>query len=67
MGHKQYSAYGSKILATLSQRLTARYGKGYTYTAISSRATSILKFLFDGHNIDTFAKKFKNRGNFFDF
>ena len=33
MGYKQYSAYGSKILATLSQRLTARYGKGYTYTA----------------------------------
>ena len=30
MGYKQYSAYGSKILATLSQRLTARYGKGYT-------------------------------------
>ena len=26
MGYKQYSAYGSKILATLSQRLTARYG-----------------------------------------
>ena len=24
MGYKQYSAYGSKILATLSQRLTAR-------------------------------------------
>ena len=29
MGYKQYSAYGSKILATLSQRLTARYGKGF--------------------------------------
>ena len=27
LGYKQYSAYGSKILATLSQRLTARYGK----------------------------------------
>ena len=26
MGYKQYSAYGSKILATLSQRLTSRYG-----------------------------------------
>ena len=35
MGYKQYSAYGSKILATLSQRLTARYGKGYTYTAVT--------------------------------
>ena len=35
MGYKQYSAYGSRILATLSQRLTARYGKGYTYTAVT--------------------------------
>ena len=35
MGYKQYSAYGSKILATLSQRLTARYGKGYTYSAVT--------------------------------
>jgi hypothetical protein len=35
MGYKQYSAYGSKILATLSQKLTARYGKGYTYTAVT--------------------------------
>ena len=33
MGYKRYSAYGSKILATLSQRLTERYGKGYTYSA----------------------------------
>ena len=33
MGYKQYSAYGSKILATVSQRLTARYGKGL-YLAI---------------------------------
>ena len=31
MGYKQYSAYGSKILATLSQRLTARYGKGKAF------------------------------------
>lgn len=35
MGYKRYSAYGSKILATLSQRLTERYGKGYTYSALS--------------------------------
>ena len=35
MGYKQYSAYGSKILATLSQRLTERYGKGYTYSAVT--------------------------------
>lgn len=35
MGYKRYSAYGSKILATLSQRLTERYGKGFSYSALS--------------------------------
>ena len=35
LGYKQYSSYGDKILATLSQRLTARYGKGYTYSAVT--------------------------------
>lgn len=42
MGYKQYSAYGGKILATLSQRLTARYGKGYTYVTsnVSSDVSS---------------------------
>lgn len=35
MGYQTYSAYGKKILATLSQRLTARYGKGYTYSALT--------------------------------
>ena len=35
LGYKRYSAYGSKILATLSQRLTERYGKGYTYSAVT--------------------------------
>ena len=48
MGYKQYSAYGSKILATLSQRLTARYGKGYTYTAV----TRMMKVGTDGIIID---------------
>ena len=43
MGYKQYSAYGSKILATLSQRLTARYGKGYTYTAVT-RMMKVARF-----------------------
>ena len=44
MGYKQYSAYGSRILATLSQRLTARYGKGYTYTAVMiSRTDPMIK------------------------
>lgn len=35
MDYQTYSAYGKKILATLSQRLTARYGKGYTYSALT--------------------------------
>ena len=35
LGYKQYSSYGNKILATLSQRLTEHYGKGYTYSALT--------------------------------
>lgn len=35
LGYKQYSAYGDRILATLSQRLTEHYGKGYTYSAVT--------------------------------
>ena len=35
MEYRTYSAYGKKILATLSQRLTAHYGKGYTYSALT--------------------------------
>lgn len=35
MDYQTYSAYGKKILATLSQRLTARYGKGFTYSALT--------------------------------
>lgn len=35
MNYQTYSAYGQKILATLSQRLMARYGKGYTYSALT--------------------------------
>ena len=46
MGYKQYSAYGSRILATLSQRLTARYGKGYTYTAVT-RMMKVARFYSD--------------------
>lgn len=44
MGYKQYSAYGSKILATLSQRLTERYGKGYTYSAVT-RMMKVAQYL----------------------
>lgn len=46
IGYKQYSAYGNKILATLSQRLTARYGKGYTYTAVT-RMMKVARFYND--------------------
>lgn len=35
MEYQAYSAYGQKILATLSQKLMARYGKGYTYSALT--------------------------------
>ena len=31
--YRKYSAYGDKIIATLSQRLTNHYGKGYTPVA----------------------------------
>ena len=33
LGYRKYSAYGDKIIATLSQRLTNHYGKGYTPVA----------------------------------
>lgn len=51
MGYKQYSAYGSKILATLSQRLTERYGKGYTYSAV----TRMMKVALVYNNEEMFA------------
>ena len=35
LNYQTYSAYGQKILATLSQRLMARYGKGFTYSALT--------------------------------
>lgn len=35
MEYQTYSAYGQKILATLSQKLTARYGKGFSYSAVT--------------------------------
>lgn len=33
--YENYSQYGAKILATLSQKLTVKYGKGYTYSALT--------------------------------
>lgn len=35
MDYQTYSAYGQKILATLSQRLMERYGRGYSYSALT--------------------------------
>jgi predicted nuclease of restriction endonuclease-like (RecB) superfamily len=47
--------YGAKILATLSQELTKRYGKGYTYTALT-RMCKISK-LFDSEIIATLSQQ----------
>jgi predicted nuclease of restriction endonuclease-like (RecB) superfamily len=33
--YQTYSDYGKQILATLSQRLTEKFGKGYTYSALT--------------------------------
>jgi len=52
MEYQTYSAYGQKILATLSQRLTARYGKGYTYSAL----TRMLKVAHIYNDKEMFAK-----------
>ena len=62
LGYKKYSAYGDKILATLSQRLTARYGKGYTYTAV----TRMMKVARLYHEEDMFATLFMTRGQVSD-
>lgn len=35
MGYSTYDSYGQSILATLSQRLTAEYGRGFTYSALT--------------------------------
>ena len=35
MQYETYSEYGQQILATLSQRLTEKVGKGYTYSALT--------------------------------
>ncbi len=35
LNYVKYSAYGEKILATLSQKLTAAYGKGFSYSALT--------------------------------
>lgn len=45
------ATYGSKILATVSQELTLKLGKGYTYTALT-RMSKVAK-VFDASNIAT--------------
>ena len=35
LNYETYSSYGNKILATVSQTLTERYGRGFTYTALT--------------------------------
>ena len=35
MQYETYSQHGQQILATLSQRLTEKFGKGYTYSALT--------------------------------
>lgn len=35
IGYRAYDKYGSAILATLSQRLTSEYGRGFTYSALT--------------------------------
>lgn len=35
IGYKTYDNYGKSILATLSQRLTSEYGRGFTYSALT--------------------------------
>lgn len=35
IGYKAYDGYGKSILVTVSQRLTAEYGRGFTYSALT--------------------------------
>jgi predicted nuclease of restriction endonuclease-like (RecB) superfamily len=51
LGYRKCSAYGDKIIATLSQRLTNHYGKGYTYSAV----TRMMKVARIYHDEEMFA------------
>jgi hypothetical protein len=37
MDYDFYSGYGTQILATLSRRLTEKFGKGYAYSALPDK------------------------------
>lgn len=47
--------YGSKILATLSQLLSEKFGKGFTYTALTRMCK--VAFAFDEQNIATLSQQ----------
>jgi predicted nuclease of restriction endonuclease-like (RecB) superfamily len=50
MQYETYSQHGQQILATLSQKLTEKFGKGYTYSAL----TRMIK-VADTYNEEMFA------------
>ena len=47
--------YGAKILATLSQQLTQRFGKGFTYTALTRMCKVVNRF--EKENIATLSQQ----------
>jgi len=49
------TAYGKKILATLSQQLTDNFGKGFTYTALTRMCK--VSEVFDEENIATVSQQ----------
>ena len=50
------ASYGDQIVATLSQQLTMRYGKGFTKSALS-RMMSFYRFFPDEKNVATLSQK----------
>lgn len=51
----EQATYGKQILATLSQELTAKYGKGFTYTALTRMCK--VAAVFDEENIATLSQQ----------
>lgn len=49
------SQYGAKILATLSQQLTSKFGKGYSYSALTRMCK--VATIFDTDNIATLSQQ----------
>ncbi len=47
--------YGAKILATLSQQITAHYGKGYSYSALTRMCN--VAYCIDQTNIATLSQQ----------